>query len=101
MSKPDFSAYTTTELFEALESIDDQQYPQRAREIIGLIMQRTQTSREDLIAAYSGNPATVLFDVVVLFAGLGIDQSMLDNTVPEKIRRAFVLPAESIVSDDR
>ena len=66
MSKPDFSAYTTTELFEALESIDDQQYPQRAREIVELIMQRTQTSREDLIAAYSGNPPKVLLDVVTL-----------------------------------
>jgi hypothetical protein len=101
MSKPDFSAYTTTELFEALESIDDQQYPERTREIIGLIMQRTQTSKEDLIAAYSGNPATVLLDVVTLFTGLGIEQSMLDNTVPEKIRRALALPAENTVSDGR
>lgn len=91
MSEPEFSAYTTTELFEALESIDDQKYPQRTREIVELIMHKTQISRDDLIAAYSGNPATALLGAVTLLTGFGIDQSMSDNQVLDKIRRAVGL----------
>ncbi len=54
MKKPDFNSYSTAELFDVLENIDDIAHPIEAKEVLTLLLKKTGKSSDEILKEYEG-----------------------------------------------
>lgn len=83
----DFSEYSVEELFQSFESVDDIKYPDRALEILKLLMSKSRLSEEQILASYQTGTFLSVIGSLPVFSLMANDIVNTNNDVSSKLNR--------------
>lgn len=85
--KIDISKYTVEELFQSFESIDDIQYPERALEILKLLIDKSGLSDKQIPTSFQSGTFLNIIGTLPVFSSIASDTVNTNNEVTYKLNR--------------